>query len=629
MRWARLCAIATATCLAGPWPVAFGAENGSPSRVESVPSAAPSEADLFAGALDLVTSASAQEELSGRRRRQPPPVFPLPTQDALELDASARVQEPILEETSDSLRDPLPAIRRRDPRPNDIAAETGPSGVIPAAPMVTPSDASARAERLAASARVLRELAEREGDQTGPMLRANGAPELDSGRYVEEPKLYPAPTPGRNDLRPNDFVADVGSTGVIRAASTVAPPRRKAPARHVESAAASVGWEVPGRGGDSPAPMLRTNDAPERDVRPSAQEEIPHPLPTLPEQDPMADDIVADDIVADIDPDGFMEDCSGQLWGDVWDVCCSYCRGGLIGGVEGTFLAPIGEPSQTVILTDLMTGQAYSGTSDPSLGAGVRAWLGLERNGWGFRVQYWHFGNEEIEADPTVPSDGEPTFDDVFYLNAYTVDIELTQAMCFGAWRIDSSLGGRYARLERNATVVGYGTLGNGVDLYGLAMGANDMDGSGFTFSIAGRKPLCCCCGWHLFWRFRGSLLWTCSCASVLTEANAVTDNPVGAAHSRDMASACTDDSEDVFITEVQWGVQYERCLCCIPATLFFRAALEYQHWNTGDVFAQTNSFAFLQGASPALGGRVDAVSDAHDGDLDLIGFVLGGGLTY
>ena len=347
----------------------------------------------------------------------------------------------------------------------------------------------------------------------------------------------------------------------------------------------------------------------------------------LPEEVPLPSDVAVDDasILA-------TEEGCGGLWTDVWGVCQSCCDAGLVLGVEGMFLAPFGEPVQRVTLTDLTTEQVLSGNAHPSFGAGVRTWLGLQRGGWGFRVQYSHFGNEEIDPHPNVPVNAEPTFLETYYLRAYSVDIELTQGLCFGEWRIDSSFGGRFAKLERNGTVVGYGTLGNGVNLYGLAMGANEIEGPGFTFSLGGRRPLHGCwlpCGWSLFWQYRGSLLWADSTASVLTEANAITKDPVGAANSRDKAFASKEHSEDVYISEIQLGIQYERCLPCCPGVFFFRAGLEYQHWVTGDVVAQSNSFAFLQGGPSEFGGRVDAFSYAHDGDLDLIGFMLGTGLTY
>ncbi len=357
------------------------------------------------------------------------------------------------------------------------------------------------------------------------------------------------------------------------------------------------------------------------------QEEIPPgmPLPAI-----RGEATGPDYVAVDSDSATVIDDGSGPLWGEIEDGCYDVCQAGLVFGVEATFLAPTGEPNQKVVLTDLVTGQAYSGSPRPSLGAGIRTWVGLQRNGWGFRFQHWHFGNEELYPNPAVPIGGQPAFNEAFFLRIDTIDIELTQGLpCFLGWKMDSSFGGRYAKLERNLTVVGYGTVDNDVDLYGLAMGANDMEGSGITFSLQGRRPIGCDGGWHTFWRYRGSLLWSDSTASALTEANAVTEDPVGSANSRDQAFAHRDNTENVFISEIQLGVQYERCLNCLPAILFFRAAFEYQHWNTGSVSARSNSFAYLQGGPPAFGGRVDARSNAHDGDLDLVGFTFATGLTY
>jgi hypothetical protein len=324
---------------------------------------------------------------------------------------------------------------------------------------------------------------------------------------------------------------------------------------------------------------------------------------------------------------------SCDLWTDVcgsWHACC---EAGLVGGIELLFLAPVGEPEQTVTMTDLVACRSYEGEAHPSFGVGLRTWVGLQHEGWGFRFQFMHFGNEEIHPDPVVPIAKTPAFDQTFYLSANAIDIEVTQGLCFGCWRIDASFGGRYAWLERNATVVGYGTVGDGVDLYGLAVGANELEGPGFTFSIGGRRALDWCwlpCGWHTFWRYRGSLLWADESVSALTEANAVTKDPIGAAHSRDRAAACRVDCKTAYISEVSLGLEYQRCLCCCPATFFFRAAFEYQHWVTGDSVARTSSYAYLEGSvDEPFGGRVDAFAQAHDGDLDLIGFMIGAGLTY
>jgi hypothetical protein len=303
----------------------------------------------------------------------------------------------------------------------------------------------------------------------------------------------------------------------------------------------------------------------------------------------------------------------------------------LIGGVEGTFLAPLRDGEQTVTLTDLNTGEAFRGTADPSLGSGIRTWLGMQREGWGFRFQYWHMGDESLDARPEVPVEGGTAFHEEFLLKADAIDIELTQRLCLADWQIHSSFGGRWARLERHSTVLGYGTLGDGVNLYGLATGSSMLEGQGFTFTVGGRKPLdwLLPCGWYSYWNYRGSLLWAGSDASALTEANAVTGSPVGAANSRDQAYACKDSSESAYISEVQVGVQYQQTRCRSPWACFFRAGMEYQHWQTGDVWAESNSYAFMRGGLPAFGGHAAASSHAPSGNLDLIGFVIAGGVTY
>ena len=214
--------------------------------------------------------------------------------------------------------------------------------------------------------------------------------------------------------------------------------------------------------------------------------------------------------------------CSNNLWTEIGDYCEDCCEAGCIAGVEGTFLAPINEPGQSVGLTDLKHHESFSGTVFAGFGGGVRAWLGLHRCGWGYRVTYWHFGDREISDQPTIPKDGKSAFAKSFLLDADTLDIEITQSgFCVGNWELETSFGGRYARLHRKATALGFATLG-GVDLTSLAMGTNELEGAGFTFSIGGKRQLGCDSGWHCFWNYRGSLLWADTKALALTEASAV-----------------------------------------------------------------------------------------------------------
>lgn len=402
-------------------------------------------------------------------------------------------------------------------------------------------------------------------------------------------------------------------------------------------ALARAGAGSPAVGGNQAATAPAGNDALAMAAWAAVQEKIPAPppesVPTYVGESAQPHEVVADTGYTTYD-DGFVdpscgEGCTNHLWNDVCNSCAIFCNAGIAAGVEATFLAPYHEPDQSVILTDGIKEKTYRGSSHSDLGGGLRTWVGLQRCGWGIRFQYWYLHTDHIKVEPALPTTAKPTLEEAFLLKADVFDVELTQRLCVGVWEIDSSFGGRHARLERNSTVLGYGTVGNGVNLYGLAVGANEMEGTGFTFSLGARKPIFGSCGWHCFFGYRGSLLWADATASALTEATAITQDPVGSANSRDTAIACKDHSEDVCISEFQVGLQYECCLSCVPATVFFRAALEYQHWDTGDLYAATNSYAYLEGGYPEFAGRVDANSNAHDGDLDLIGLALRIGLDY
>ena len=318
-------------------------------------------------------------------------------------------------------------------------------------------------------------------------------------------------------------------------------------------------------------------------------------------------------------------------WGDVCGsfLCCPEKCSYFEVGAEGTFLAPISEPRQRVILTDLVTNQQFIGESNPGFGSGIRTWVGFQSKGWGYRARYWHFGNDLVVTQPVTPQGDQPGFIETYGLRGNTLDLETTQRFVFCRQTVHTSFGARWASLTRSAAVAGFGTLGNGVDLSGLAFGANELEGIGLTTSIGASRPLACKCGWTAFWNLRGSILWADSVVTTLADATAATSAPVAVATSRNKASASADHSQNVFIADVQIGLEYEKCLTCMPATFFFRTGFEFQHWETGNLLSRSNSFAFLQGGPPAFGGRVDAQADAHDGDLSLIGFFVGGGLRF
>ncbi len=163
--------------------------------------------------------------------------------------------------------------------------------------------------------------------------------------------------------------------------------------------------------------------------------------------------------------EGYFDESGGSnLWYNMQGFGSSLCQAGILFGAEGVFLAPTSEPRARVTLTDLTNGNSYSGKSDPGLGLGFRTWVGLQNNGWGFVVRWFHFANNEIDPKP-IASDGRgATFIEGFHLDLDTIDIELTQRLYIAPIQINTSFGLRHAWLERQHSVTGYGTVGD-VDL--------------------------------------------------------------------------------------------------------------------------------------------------------------------
>jgi hypothetical protein len=98
--------------------------------------------------------------------------------------------------------------------------------------------------------------------------------------------------------------------------------------------------------------------------------------------------------------------------------------------------------------------------------------------------------------------------------------------------------------------------------------------------------------------------------------------NADGSASSFNGAQVTADD--DLFIGELQVGVEWDYPLCWLPAKAFFRVAAEYQYWDASRGDAYSESFAEDVGVS---GGY--AFVNSGGLQTDLIGFSLGAGFTW
>jgi hypothetical protein len=314
-------------------------------------------------------------------------------------------------------------------------------------------------------------------------------------------------------------------------------------------------------------------------------------------------------------------------------------------GVEATFLSPdlnSGGVSFEVEEIDEARYDLCSTSADDidSFYASPRIWLGVQGCAWGANLRYWHLQAAEGSFDPSIGGLG--TWDDFdcgrpdlgftscSNLEAYTIDLELTRRFCVHDCAMLGSVGIRHADIEHNEALFGLANTDEGF-LTGSARANRLSRGTGILLGLYGRKPIYPCSCVHWFYNARWSALWgptqtsTETFASVLTNS---TGTPSGAAASVNGAYTNVDDT--LFVGEIQLGLEWNYALQCIPAKAFFRAAIEYQRWDGGLGFSESQSFAGAETINPAVENSIlTATAAAAEPQMDLIGVTLGAGLTW
>jgi hypothetical protein len=315
-------------------------------------------------------------------------------------------------------------------------------------------------------------------------------------------------------------------------------------------------------------------------------------------------------------------------------------------GVEATFLNPDLNTDGVSVDFEIIDPERHnicSTLSDDldSIYVSPRIWLGVQGCNWGANLRYWHLQASEGSYDPSIGGLG--TWDDYdcgvpdfgfnscSRLEAYTIDLELTRRFCLNDCAMQAAMGVRHAEIEHSESLW---ALANS-DVNGLFTGmarANRLSrGTGLMFGLYGRKPVFPCSCVHWFYNARWSALWGPTETSVETFAS-VHANPVpgvsGNAASVNGAYTSVDDT--LFIGEFQLGLEWLYCLQCVPANAFFRAALEYQRWDGGKGFSQSQSFAGTEviiTEDPVAILTANAASSVPQ--MDLIGISLSTGLTW
>ncbi|NIL98048.1 MAG: hypothetical protein GTO76_09490 [Planctomycetales bacterium] len=256
-----------------------------------------------------------------------------------------------------------------------------------------------------------------------------------------------------------------------------------------------------------------------------------------------------------------------------------------------------------------------------SIFAAPRFWIGVQGECWGvvgrfFRMTAGHAGHDPFFVPGAEPHTGYMANN---LLDAYAIDLEVRRTFCFHDNKLYLGFGPRYALFEQDQSVTAFALVDDDI-LTGTARSNRQAYGTGISLSFGGRHPLFCNSCAHFFFNMRASILWGCTHAEVQTSASLF--DPEATAASYNGAASSIDD--DLFIGEIQLGIEWDYQLQWLPANAFFRIAAEYQYWDASQGYAVSGSYA----------DEVDVVTSTAFAEADglrmnLIGFSIGTGLTW
>ncbi len=344
----------------------------------------------------------------------------------------------------------------------------------------------------------------------------------------------------------------------------------------------------------------------------------------------------------------YADGCSSGCSEGYYDVGCSEgvgccppparCAPPLIwvAGVEATFLRPdLNSRDVSFEVEDFVNPKIDSFNAQTSaidsLYVSPRLWLGVQGCKWGVIGRYWHLQAGEGDFDGFVDATGSYDYGrpgagyfSNSRLEAYTIDLEVTRRFCLNDCWMQFSAGVRHASIQHDQSITGISDVDDGI-VFGYSRANRLSRGTGVVLGLYGRKPLFPCSCVHWFYNVRFSTLW--GPTETYAETNASIQATAGA-NAGSVNGAHTAVDGDIFIGEIQLGLEWNYALQCVPARAFFRTAVEYQRWDGGAGFSSATSFA---GMGPPLNPTSVATANASalGPQLDLVGLTFGTGLTW
>jgi hypothetical protein len=311
----------------------------------------------------------------------------------------------------------------------------------------------------------------------------------------------------------------------------------------------------------------------------------------------------------------YHDGCAGY-----WDQACCGTHNYWIVGTEATFLH--------VDFDELGAPNGIGGsTFSPSLAdldnmyGGPRVWAGIQGECWALVWRYWELNGSENYFDPAieVPSFFTTTVLAEQRFDLYAADLEVVRTCQFFDLKHQFSFGVRHAALQQDAALV-VSQVMNGDFLSGLVAEFQDFEGTGFTTAWGGSHPFLFSDYFDFYWNFRSSVVWGETRNAVQTQASVISLLGSGTT----TGGLATEKDDELFIGEIQLGLQWKFRLPRTPALAFVRVAGEYQYWTVDALTTESSSAAGIVGNS-----EITAAANVDDLRVNLFGVTAGAGLTW
>lgn len=258
--------------------------------------------------------------------------------------------------------------------------------------------------------------------------------------------------------------------------------------------------------------------------------------------------------------------------------------------------------------------------------ASPRFWIGRQITPeWSLVGRHWLLDTFEHSALDTPPGQVNlPNFariGEISSVKLYNIDIEAMRSVKRGIWKLDGSAGVRYASLyaDSRAFASGVFTTGNFINLSWF--NSNKFTGTGITGALTARRPIRnTCASWFVTGRGSHMLGQSDNAAGTVgTVASSPSSPLVGAA-----TVTRNDADAEMSIGELQFGIEWDRRLKCIPGNLFFRTAFEYQCWKLDQPPTGGTGFGGTIGNL-----TTNSFMSAASGKADLFGITFGTGFAW